>query len=89
MKHPRSILITGASSGIGAALARAYAAPEITLSLCGRDAARLDEVAAACRAAGSGVDARVLDVTDRDRVRGWIEARDRSAALTGPLKWLA
>ena len=81
MKHPRSILITGASSGIGAALARHYAAPEVALSLCGRDAARLDDVAAACRAAGGRVDARVLDVTDRDGVRGWIEERDGSAAL--------
>ena len=42
----QNILITGASSGIGEALARAYAAPGMSLALTGRDAARLDAVAA-------------------------------------------
>ncbi|MCH9012402.1 MAG: short-chain dehydrogenase, partial [Proteobacteria bacterium] len=32
-ESPRSILITGASSGIGEALARAYAAPGVALAL--------------------------------------------------------
>src|SRR5690349_13890926 len=44
VRDPRSILITGASSGIGAALAWAYAAPRTHLALCGRDAARLTAV---------------------------------------------
>ena len=38
----KNILITGASSGLGAALARALARPDVTLLLWGRDAARLD-----------------------------------------------
>jgi NAD(P)-dependent dehydrogenase (short-subunit alcohol dehydrogenase family) len=33
----RHVLITGASRGIGAALARVYAAPGARLSLAGRD----------------------------------------------------
>jgi NADP-dependent 3-hydroxy acid dehydrogenase YdfG len=33
----RHVVITGASTGIGAALARIYAAPEIRLSLLARD----------------------------------------------------
>ena len=41
MKDPRTILITGASSGIGGALARAYAAPGVLLHLGGRNAERL------------------------------------------------
>ena len=36
MRDPRSILITGASSGIGEALAELYAAPGVTLALTGR-----------------------------------------------------
>ena len=36
-----SILITGASSGLGAGLARVHAAPGVSLHLSGRDVARL------------------------------------------------
>jgi hypothetical protein len=42
LSDPRPILITGASSGIGAALARAYAAPGRTLVMAGRDGTRLE-----------------------------------------------
>ena len=46
MRDPKSIAITGGSSGIGAALARAYAAPGVNLALAGRDEPRLEVVAA-------------------------------------------
>ncbi|WP_152613310.1 SDR family NAD(P)-dependent oxidoreductase, partial [Inquilinus limosus] len=42
VRPPAAILITGASSGLGAALAKAYAAPGVRLVLLGRDAARLE-----------------------------------------------
>ena len=68
-----SILITGASSGLGAALARAYARPGVTLGLIGRSQDKLDTVAAACRTAGAEVRAAAIDVADADMLGAWIK----------------
>ncbi|KZD11943.1 SDR family NAD(P)-dependent oxidoreductase [Oceanibaculum pacificum] len=76
MENPKTILITGGSSGLGAALARGYAAPGIHLALTGRDAARLEAVAADCRAKGATVESALLDVTDAAALSAWIEALD-------------
>ncbi len=67
-----SIVITGASSGIGEALALDYAAPGVALALCGRDAGRLKAVAEACRAKGAAVDDSTIDVTDRAALAAWL-----------------
>lgn len=58
------VIITGASSGIGRALAEAAAAHGARVGLLGRDARRLDEAVAACRASGPAA-ARTADVCDR------------------------
>lgn len=76
MRHFRNIVITGASSGIGEALARDYAAPGVALALNGRDSARLETVAAACRASGARIEARALDVTDHEQMAAWLTAFD-------------
>jgi short-subunit dehydrogenase len=76
-----SILITGASSGLGAALAEAYAKAGNALWLAGRDEGRLEAVAAICRASGAAVATRALDVTDRDAMAGWIAECDRARPL--------
>ena len=66
----RNVLITGASSGLGRALAEACAAPGVVLHLSGRDGARLEEAAIACRARGAEVLPRVMDVCDADAMAG-------------------
>src|SRR5476651_500874 len=76
MQDFTSIVITGASSGIGEALALDYAAPGIALALSGRDAQRLDAIAAACRARGATVDAGRIDVIDRSALAEWLTKFD-------------
>ncbi|MGE0574821.1 MAG: SDR family NAD(P)-dependent oxidoreductase [Reyranella sp.] len=78
MKEFSSIVITGASSGIGEALALDYARPGAALALTGRDAGRLETVAEACRAKGATVVADTIDVVDRDRFAAWLTAFDDS-----------
>ena len=73
-----SIVITGASSGIGEALALDYAAPGIALALSGRDAARLQAVAESCRAKGATVDARQIDVVDKEALAAWLTRFDEA-----------
>ncbi len=70
----RGILITGASSGIGTALALACATPGTRLHLSGRDPARTAAVSARCRLAGADVDDRVIDVRDAAAMAAWIES---------------
>lgn len=79
--EPTSILITGASSGLGAALAGAYAAPGVHLALGGRDQSRLDGVARLCRAAGAEVEATGLDICERAAVADWVAASDARRPL--------
>lgn len=81
MRDPRSILITGASSGIGAALAQIYAEPGVTLFLGGRDETRLGEIGAACLARGATVHQQSIDVTDAERMAAWITESDDEAPL--------
>lgn len=81
IEAPRSILITGASSGIGEALALHYAAPGVHLFLSGRDAARLDSVVAACAAKGAAATGRVVDVRDAAAMEGWIAESDGTLPL--------
>lgn len=79
MRSPfRVIVITGASSGLGAALAKAYAAPGTTLGLIGRDRERLAQTTASCEAQGASVGTARLDVTDAEAMAGWLAEFDRN-----------
>jgi short-subunit dehydrogenase len=73
----RRILITGASSGLGRALALHYARSEERLILAGRNAGRLSSVAAECTALGSDAITKIIDVRDRGEMTAWITALDR------------
>ncbi len=81
LKNPKSILITGASSGIGEALALHYAAQGVFLALSGRNEERLIAVGDACRAKGADVDLAVLDVTQQGRMEDWINDVDEQRPL--------
>jgi short-subunit dehydrogenase len=82
MRAPfRVAVITGASSGLGASLAIAYAGPQVALGLIGRDRDRLAAVAEQCRAAGAIVDAATIDVAEASAMAEWLTAFDRSHAV--------
>jgi short-subunit dehydrogenase len=77
----RAVVISGASSGLGAALAQRYAGPGVTLGLIGRNRARLGAVAAACRARGGETVEGVLDVGDAVPLAAWLRDFDRAAPV--------
>lgn len=65
----QTVVITGASSGIGRASARAFAAKGANVALAARRGELLDEVAAECRRLGGEALAIPTDVTDASAVR--------------------
>ena len=77
----RSILLTGASSGIGAALAREFAGPNTSIFLSARNEERLSAVAAQCKDKGSEVDYRSVDVTATQEIEKWISSVEESTDL--------
>lgn len=79
---PKTIVITGASSGIGKALAFYYARQGAKLGLIGRNEERLDAVAAQCRSSGAAdVKIGVIDVRARDKLMTWISDLDQTSPV--------
>ena len=70
----RAVLITGATGSIGAALARAYAAPGVTLFLQGRKVDQLATIAAQCQALGAAVQTIGFDLREREQLSEWLAA---------------
>lgn len=67
----KTVLITGATAGIGRALAERMIANDIFVIAVGRRADRLDDLV---RAHGAGkVAAEVFDVTDLDAIPAWAD----------------
>ncbi|MCU0887183.1 MAG: SDR family NAD(P)-dependent oxidoreductase [Rubritepida sp.] len=77
-----SVVITGASRGLGAALAREFAGPGVALRLIARDAAALAAVAADCAARGATVETALCDVREAARLAAILEAWDDAAPVT-------
>ena len=77
----RSIVITGASSGIGQALACRLASPESTLGLLGRDETRLRSIAAECQQRGAQVQSGAIDVCEREQLNTWLVKFDTGAPI--------
>lgn len=70
--NKKSILITGASSGLGKALSLQFAKKSNTLFLTSRDEKKLTEVATACEKKGAKVHFKSLDIRNRKQVEDWI-----------------
>lgn len=76
----RRALVTGASKGIGLAVAEELAAEGVDVALCARDAAEVERAALRLRKTGRRIHAQVADVTDPAQVEDLVE---RSAEALG------
>lgn len=81
MSQFRSVLITGASAGIGRALAIRCAGPDVALAIVGRNEAALAETAEICRSKGARVLEGVFDVRDQSATRRFVDLADAGAPL--------
>ena len=77
----KTILITGASSGIGAELARQHAGPDVRLILTGRSEERLAEVRSEAEAKGSEVILKAIDVVDQEAMAAWLSAQNAETPI--------
>lgn len=73
-KELKSILITGASSGIGRATALYLANPGVNLFLGGRNQQALMQVATECIRKGAAVEIKALDVRDQHGMEEWVSS---------------
>ena len=78
---PAVIIITGASGGIGAALAKIYANPDVTLGLIARNQEKLKLIANECKQLGANVLYASIDVTDTETLQSWISSFDQNTPI--------
>lgn len=80
----RVALIVGASRGIGAATAQAWARRDVTVVLAARDQHALESVVRTIRSEGGAAASVVADVTDEDSMRNLV---DRTVSSFGRLDY--
>lgn len=68
----KTILITGATSGLGKALALEYANKDKILFLTGRNQDNLEEIIKLCEEKGAKVIHKIIDVRDKIKMSDWI-----------------
>jgi short-subunit dehydrogenase len=81
VKDAKTIVITGASGGLGAALARQYARPGVALHLFGRKAEMLSHIAGLCAESEARAETHVVDVTDREAMAAALLAIDAQSPV--------
>jgi short-subunit dehydrogenase len=81
MQNPQNILITGASSGIGRALAITYAKPNVNLFICARNEKNLLQTKTICENLKANVFIKILDVCDQLASKNWIAEIEQNFAL--------
>lgn len=72
----KHVLVTGASAGIGAALARGFAGRGAVVGICARREDRLREVFAECRASSPSSRMWAVDLADLDGLAAWAKRAD-------------
>ncbi len=75
--NPGVIVITGASGGIGQALARRYARPAVVLALLARNKEKLQQLAKVCEKSGATVVTASLDIRDSEALQHWLHQFNR------------
>jgi NAD(P)-dependent dehydrogenase (short-subunit alcohol dehydrogenase family) len=77
----KKALVTGASRGLGRAIAETLASEGVDLAICGRTADSLEEAAKSLESKGVKVYSKIVDVGDGDALKGFIS--DSVAELGG------
>src|SRR6187200_45458 len=70
----RVALVTGATRGIGRAIALRLAAEGCAVAICARDADAVADTVAALQATGVGAFGAPVDVTDDEQLEGFVDA---------------